>query len=105
MVSSQMADVPCVLTISEYGGSANMERIMRAMNQEVPKSKRILEVNPEHPLVAKMNGLQSSEEPAAGRLTDYIDLVYNQALLAEGSQVKDTQRFTQLVTDLMVQGV
>ncbi len=52
-----------------------------------------------------MNGLQSSEDAAAGRLTDYIDLVYNQALLAEGSQVKDTQRFTQLVTDLMVQGV
>ena len=104
-LSKRLTGSVCCLVADDAGMNANMERIMRAMNQEVPKSKRILEVNPEHPLVDKMNGLQSSEEPAAGRLTDYIDLVYNQALLAEGSQVKDTQRFTQLVTDLMVQGV
>ena len=71
---------------------------MRAMNKETPKEKRILELNAAHPLVEKMKTLEGDA------LKDAIDLVYSQALIAEGSPVPDPARFTQLLTKLMMKG-
>jgi molecular chaperone HtpG len=78
-----------------------MERIMRAMNQDVPASKRIMELNPTHPLVEKMN-LIFAENKEKETLNDYVDLLYNQALLAEGSEIKDPVKFSKLVSELML---
>jgi molecular chaperone HtpG len=81
--------------------NANMERIMRAMNQAVPESKRVLELNPDHPIVRVMGDMyQQSADDA--RLLDYADLLYDQALLTEGTPIKDPLKFTKLVSELMV---
>jgi len=95
-VSTRLADSPCCLVAGAQALSASMERMLRAMNQEVPHEKRTLEVNAAHPLVAKMKGLEGDE------LKDAVELLYDQALIAEGSPIPDPGRFTKLMTALML---
>ena len=73
---------------------------MRAMNQDVPVSKRILEVNPDHDVLKRMKDMHAANSDD-GKLKDYADLLYGQALITEGSPVKDALRFTKLVSELM----
>ena len=95
-VSTRLADSPCCLVAGANALSASMERMLRAMNQEVPHEKRTLEVNATHPLVEKMKGLSGDE------LKDAVELLYDQALIAEGSAIPDPGRFTKLLTQLML---
>jgi molecular chaperone HtpG len=99
--SSRLTESACCLVADEYGLNANMERIMKAMNQEVPKSKRILELNPNHPILQVLETMYAAdkEDPKLG---DYCELLLDQALLTEGSAIKDPLRFTRLVSELMV---
>jgi molecular chaperone HtpG len=99
--SNRLTDSACCLVADEYGMNANMERIMKALNQAVPESKRVLELNPEHAILKAMSGIYA-ENKEAPALADYADLLYDQALLTEGSPIKDPLRFTRLVSDLMV---
>ena len=95
-VSTRLADSPCCLVAGANALSASMERMLRAMNQEVPHEKRTLEINAAHPLVAKMKGLSGDE------LKDAVELLYDQALIAEGTALPDPARFTKLLTALML---
>jgi len=99
--SNRLTDSACCLVADDYGMNANMERIMKAMNQAVPESKRILELNPDHAILKTMASIHKKDN-SAPTLTDYADLLYDQALLTEGSIIKDPLRFTKLVSDLMV---
>ncbi|HMP88711.1 MAG TPA: molecular chaperone HtpG [Kiritimatiellia bacterium] len=103
-LSSRLTDSACCLVNDEAGMSPHLERILKAMDQEVPASKRILEVNPDHPLFGKMDGL-FRECADDSRIKDYAELLFNQALIAEGSPVRNPARFTRLVSDLMVKGL
>ncbi|BBA70826.1 molecular chaperone HtpG [Geobacter sulfurreducens] len=100
-LSNRLTDSACCLVADEYGLNANMERILRAMNQTVPESKRILELNPDHPIMQVMATLFGKDK-SNPRLADYCDLLYDQALLTEGSPIADPLRFTRLVAELMV---
>ncbi|MSN25839.1 MAG: molecular chaperone HtpG [Geobacter sp.] len=102
--SNRLTDSACCLVADQYGMNANMERIMKAMNQTVPDSKRILELNPDHAILKAMATIHQKDASAAA-LADYADLLYDQALLTEGSTIKDPLRFTKLVSDLMVKAV
>ncbi|MBQ4199138.1 MAG: molecular chaperone HtpG, partial [Kiritimatiellae bacterium] len=95
-VSTRLADSPCCLVAGANALSASMERMLRAMNQEVPHEKRTLEINAAHPLVTKMKGLSGDE------LKDAVELLYDQALIAEGTALPDPARFTKLLTALML---
>ncbi len=99
--SNRLTDSACCLVADDYGLNANMERIMKAMNQDVPESKRVLELNPEHAILKAMAGIYGQDKDAPV-LDDYADLLYDQALLTEGSHIKDPLRFTRLVSELMV---
>lgn len=98
--SNRLTESACCLVADDYGMNANMERIMKAMNQSIPESKRILELNPDHPLLKAMAEIHKGEQTQA--ISDYADLLYDQALLTEGSPIKDPLRFTRLVSELMV---
>lgn len=74
---------------------------MKAMNQEVPKSKRILELNPNHPILQVLEKRYEADT-ADPRLADYCELLLDQALLTEGSPIKDPLKFTRLIAELMV---
>ncbi|HKZ17833.1 MAG TPA: molecular chaperone HtpG [Geobacteraceae bacterium] len=100
-LSSRLTDSACCLVADEYGMNAHMERILKAMNQDVPESKRILELNPDHAIMQILNRLYEQDR-GSGKLADYCELLYDQALLTEGSPIKDPLRFTKLISELMV---
>ena len=99
--SKRLTESACCLVGDEYDPSPHMERIFKAMNQEMPASKRILELNPDHPLVDGMQKTydNSKDDP---KLAEFANLLYDQALLAEGSQIPDPLNFAKRVSDLMV---
>ncbi|MBP5320950.1 MAG: molecular chaperone HtpG [Kiritimatiellae bacterium] len=102
-LSPRLTDSACCLVADENAMSASMERMMRAMKQEVPKQLRLLELNPAHPLLGKMKAMLEADKDDP-KLKDYVDLLYGQALLSEGSALKDPRRFTQLVAEMMAKG-
>ena len=97
--SGRLTDSAAVLVTAEGAMSANQERILKAARQDVFHQKRVLELNAEHALVTRLEGLREGD---AKRFGDYCHLILDQALLAEGSPIKDTARFGKLVTELMV---
>ena len=76
--------------------SAAMIRMMRAMNQSVPDEKRILEVNAAHPLVKKIQAMEGTQQSEA------VNMLYDAALIAEGSSVADGAAFAKRIADLML---
>jgi molecular chaperone HtpG len=99
--SKRLTDSACCLVSDEYDPTPNMERIFKAMNQAMPATKRILEINPDHALVSGLQGLydKSKDDP---KLADFATLLYDQALLAEGSTIPDPLSFSKKISDLMV---
>jgi len=79
-----------------------MEQLLRSMNQEVPKTKRILELNPSHPLIEKLQTAFGNQAVDSSKLEDYSYLLYNQALLAEGSPLPEPGKFSKLLSSLLV---
>ncbi|MFO7821048.1 MAG: molecular chaperone HtpG [Lentisphaeria bacterium] len=99
-VSTRMTDSACCLVADETAPGVHMEKILQAFQSDVPPTKRILEVNPDHPLLNSMNELvkDSKNEP---KLKEYAALLYDQALLTAGMQIKDPVVFAQRVSNLM----
>jgi molecular chaperone HtpG len=95
-VSTRLTDSPCCLVARENALSPSMIRMMRAMKNDVPEEKRILELNAEHPLVKKVAALEGDA------LSDAVALLYDSALIAEGSPVSDAKRFANLLSALMM---
>lgn len=95
-LSTRLADSPACLVATANRLSPAMERMMRAMNKDAPKEKRILELNAAHPLVEKIKGLAGDAQK------DAVELLYDQALIAEGSPVADPARFGRLLVGLMM---
>ena len=102
--SKRLTDSACCLVGGAYDQSPYMERIMKAMNQNMPKTKRVLELNQNHPLVSAMKKLYevNSSDPKLG---EFAELLYDQALLAEGSPISNPTQFAKRVAHLMVLGV
>ncbi|MDA0771558.1 MAG: molecular chaperone HtpG [Cyanobacteria bacterium] len=95
--SDRLVETVACLVANENDISANMERIYKNANQAIPKSKRVLELNSKHALITKLNALLES-----GEAQDYMNLIYDQALLLEGSAIEDMQNYNALVTKLML---
>lgn len=102
--TNRLTDSACCLVGEENAMSAHMERLFKAMNQDVPENKRILELNPKHPLIDGMQKL-FEEDKANPELKKYAHLLYDQALLTEGSPIPDPLAFAKNVADLMVKAV
>ena len=81
-----------------------MEKIMKATGQEIPKQKRVLELNLDHPVIAKMKTLFETDTKNS-RLDDYCALLLDLAIVAEGGKIDDPSRFSRLVGDLMAGGI
>ena len=101
--SARLTDSPCCLITEGSALAPHMERLFRAMNQAIPESKRILELNPDHPLIAALNDMAADAENPD--LKKYANVLWAQALLSEGSPLKDTAAFVRNVTELMLKGI
>jgi molecular chaperone HtpG len=98
-VSTRLKESAVCLVDDENQLSPHLERLLNP-GQPAPVRRRILEVNPNHPVLA---GLQKRIEAKADdpRVQDYIDLLYGQALLAEGEELPDPRRFNAVLTELL----
>ena len=103
-LSTRLKTSAACLVAGEGEMGANMERLMRKMgrDQELPDTQRILELNPKHETVAKLLELYG-KNPENPRIPAYGELLYDQAVIAEGSKIKNPAAFAQRVNDLMLQ--
>lgn len=98
-LSNRLRDSPAVVVTPEGAMNAAMERVMRSMGQEVPPTKRLLELNPEHPVVRKMSDAFGSD-PESADLVRLARLVHGGALLAEGELPPDPTEYGRLVAEV-----
>ena len=103
-ISKRLVDSPACIVSDSQGMSSNMERILNSMNKEVPKARKIFEINIDHPVFKKLTK-QFKTSPKSSDITDYIKVLYDQALLAEGSEVKDRSFLVKKITELMEKGL
>ncbi len=101
-LSGRLKDSACCLVSDEGGLDPQMEKLLKSMGQEVPSEKRILEINPGHQVFGVMNDLIDNGG-SDQVLKEYIDLLYNQALLLEGSKIKDPAEFAKTIAKLMLE--
>lgn len=93
-VSNRLVDSPAILVTAEGELSPQMIQMLKQMGQEVPETQPILEVNPEHPLIKK---LESSEQ-----FDDLAQVIFDQALLADGGQLNDPAAYLKRVNELLM---
>jgi len=99
-VSERLTDSPAALVVPRGGLPAHIERLLRSHQHDLPEQKRILELNPSHPLIVRMND-ELSARPDAEQVSEWIELLYDQALLIEGSPLPDPARFGKRLVQLM----
>jgi molecular chaperone HtpG len=99
-LSGRLKDSACCLVSDEGGLDPQMEKLLKSMGQDVPAGKRVLEINPDHQVFSAMNDL--IEKGGQDELVkEYIGLLYDQALLLEGSKVKEPAAFAKAMARLM----
>ncbi|HEX7972575.1 MAG TPA: molecular chaperone HtpG [Thiobacillus sp.] len=95
-VTHRLTDSPACLVTGEGDMSANLERLLKAAGQAAPTVKPTLEINPAHALVTRLSG-ESDED----RFADWANLLFEQALLAEGGQLDDPASFVRRLNGLL----
>ncbi|MDP7640153.1 MAG: hypothetical protein QGG73_10645, partial [Candidatus Hydrogenedentes bacterium] len=103
-ISNRLHTSAACLVGDEDDLSPQLEEMMKSMGQDMPKTKRILEVNPGHPVVEKLQAIFEGDQKAS-ELADHAELLYGQALLAEGGQLADPGKFAKLVADVMAKAL
>jgi molecular chaperone HtpG len=96
-VTHRLTDSPACLVAGEHDLSGNLARILKAAGQNAPESKPILELNPTHKLVKRLEA-----ETEEAKFNDLALLVFDQALLAEGGQLDDPASFVRRMNALLV---
>ncbi|NLI76052.1 MAG: molecular chaperone HtpG [Candidatus Riflebacteria bacterium] len=103
-LSSRLTSSPACLTGDPSDMSPHMEALLKASGKDLPKVKRILELNPSHPLVEKMQAMFDKDK-ADPRLADAAEIVYGQALIAEGGKLENPASFSRKVADLLLKAL
>jgi len=103
-LSTRLTSSATCIVGDEHDITPTLEKMYRAMGQELPHTKRILELNPVHPLVT---GLRAAHEAGADDpgLGEAAELLYGMALLAEGGDLADPPRFTRLLADRLARSL
>ncbi len=97
-VSHRLTDSPAILAIGEQDLGLQMRQILEASGQKVPESKPIFEINPQHPLIEKLDA-----EPDEDRFADLSHILFDQAALAAGDSLKDPASYVQRLNKLLVE--
>ncbi|MGA8252918.1 MAG: molecular chaperone HtpG [Mycobacterium sp.] len=103
-LSTRLTESPACLITDTFAMTPALARMYRAAGQEVPVGKRILELNPTHPLVTGLRQAHK-ERPEAQELAETAELLYGTALLAEGGALDDPARFAALLADRLTRTV
>ena len=94
--TSRLTDSPACL-VSDHAISRNLERILKEAGQAPPSLQPVMEINPRHPIVEKLN-----EETDEARFSNWSQILFDQALLAEGGQLDDPAGFVKRLNELLL---
>jgi len=97
-ISHRLTDSPSCLVLGEQDMPVHMQQLMKQAGHDVPVSKPVLEVNPEHPLVERLKQEQDKD-----RFSDWSHLLLEQALLSEGGQLEDPTVFVKRMNSILVE--
>ena len=103
-ISNRLTSSPACLVVDEGDLSPQISELLRRSGQQVPDAKPILEINPAHPLLAKLKAV-CDEDATDSRLSDFAMLLYGQAMLAEGGQLEDPAAFSRRIAELMLEAL
>jgi len=103
-LSGRLKSSPACLVLEEGDLSPQLEAMLRQAGQEVPVRKPILELNPDHAIVERLQQIfdANGTDP---RIADYAGLLFAQAVLAEGGQLADPAAFTRKMSELMIEAL
>ena len=94
-LTHRLTESPACLVADESDPGANLERIMKAMGQDAPSTKPILEINPDHDIIKQL-------DPKSKQFSDWAQVLFDQAALSEGAQIKNPANYVKLVNRLLV---
>lgn len=97
-VTFRLTESPACLVVDTHDMSGNLERLLKSAGQKVPNTKPILEINPHHPMVQRLKYEEA-------KFSDWSNILFDQALLAEGGQLEDPASFVRRLNDLLLQNV
>ncbi|HEU0189662.1 MAG TPA: molecular chaperone HtpG [Mycobacterium sp.] len=106
-LSTRLTESPACLITDAFGMTPALVRMYRASGQEVPVGKRILELNPTHPLITGLRKAQqeAGDDAARAQAAETAELLYGTALLAEGEALEDPARFAELLAHRLARTV
>ena len=96
--SKRLTQSPACLVLSEHAMGAQMRRIMEQTGQEMPEAKPYFEFNPEHPLVTRLD-----HEPDEDRFAELVEILFDQASLAEGGSLQDPSQYVDRLNRLLLE--
>lgn len=96
-VTNRLTDSPACIVLNEQDMAMHMQRLMKEAGHAMPSSKPVLEINPDHPIVKKMDSEKSKK-----KFDDWSDILFDQALLAEGGQLEDPASFVAKLNKMLV---
>ncbi|MDB4945292.1 MAG: Chaperone protein HtpG [Labilithrix sp.] len=102
--STRLVESPAVLVLAQGALPAHLEKVLRQNGRDAARGKRDLELNPKSPIVKHLAKI-AAENPSDARLRDFLVLLYEQALVAEGSPLDDPNGFAKRLTSLLTQAV
>jgi molecular chaperone HtpG len=96
-VTNRLTDSPACIVLNEQDMAMHMQRILKEAGHEMPSSKPILEINPDHPIVKQLGA-----EKGKKKFDDWSAILFDQALLAEGGQLEDPAGFVAKLNKMLV---
>ena len=96
-VTNRLTDSPACIVLNEHDMAMHMQRILKEAGHAMPGSKPILEINPDHPIVKKLD-IEKSKK----KFADWSDILFDQAVLAEGGQLEDPASFVAKLNKMLV---
>ncbi|HMH77123.1 MAG TPA: molecular chaperone HtpG, partial [Candidatus Udaeobacter sp.] len=101
-LSARLTSSPACLVGEPGDLSAHIEDLLRRSGRDVPQAKRVLEVNPSHPLLMRLVAFHAAH-PDDERFRCYAELLHGQAILAEGGTLSDPAAFSRRLAELLVE--
>jgi molecular chaperone HtpG len=103
-LSGRLTSSPVCLVVADEDMSPNLEALIGKAKGEVTRQKRIMEINPDHELVGRMRALHAAnaDDPA---LDDFANILYGYALLAEGSEMPEPERFNESLLRVVTKAI
>ena len=96
-ITNRLTDSPACVVADEQDMGLEMQRILQASGQKLPESKPIFEINSEHPLIKRLHGIEDDT-----RFAQWVIVLFEQAVLAEGGQLDNPADFVNRVNQLLI---